>query len=117
MALMDRKIWWKSQRSRYNKALIISGLASFISYVLVVEFYANPKGADIEISIFAILFQGLGFMIILGIANLLYNLGAFSEKILNPVDVESYRNLTFRIGYYFSIILPIIVPPLVFVIY
>lgn len=53
----------------------------------------------------------------LGIANLFYGLGAFSEKIFNPSNAEAYRNLVFKIGYYFSILLPFIIPILLFVVY
>ena len=107
---IERKKWWKDHRKIYNKGLLISGAVSFLLYVLVVEFYANPKGAEIEISLLTILFQGIGYLVAIGVANLFYNLGGTSEKLINPKQIDSYRNIVFRIGYYLSLLLPLLIP-------
>jgi hypothetical protein len=46
----------------------------------------------------------------MGIANLLYNLGAYSEKIIKPKNIDKYRKQTFNLGFWFSCGLPFLIP-------
>ena len=65
-----------------------------------------------EITVFTLIFQGIAYICMMGVANLFYNLGALSEKWLQLSDPGSYRRSCFRLGYRFSFALPFSVPVL-----
>ena len=96
------KNWWETNRPRYNIGLIISGcIAYFIFFVL--EGYKNC-------TLFTLIFQGIGSLFIIGIANLFYFLGLFTDKIFNKKDSIVFRKRLFNLGFGFSILLPFILP-------
>ena len=107
-----RKEWWEKKRLNYNIGLLISGILAFILYIIVVEFIVmkSEKNWEGEITIFTILFQGIGYLVMIGIANLFYYLGQVSELIIEPENSEKYRNLTYKIGYWFSCGIPFLIP-------
>ena len=107
-----RNNWWNSNRLKYNIGIIISGIVSFILYLIIVEFVVlkSSKHWEGEITIFSLFFQGFGFLIMLSIANIFYYLGSFSEKIIRPKNIEKYRNRMFNLGYWFSLSLPMLIP-------
>ena len=105
----DRKKWWSEKRLKYNIGLIISGFLAFIAYSIVVE-YVIPPAPDVEITLFTIIFQGIGYLIMMGIANIFYNIGEFSEKIIKPKNVDRFRKRTFNIGFWISCGLPFLIP-------
>ncbi|PHN93676.1 hypothetical protein CSC80_12230 [Maribacter sp. 6B07] len=105
----ERKKWWSEKRLKYNVGLIVSGLIAFFVYSLVVK-YVIPPAPDVEITLFTIIFQGIGYLIMMGIANIFYNIGAFSEDLIKPKNIELYRNRTFNIGFWFSCGLPFLIP-------
>lgn len=107
-----RKEWWRKKRLNYNIGLIISGILAFVLSIIIVEFVVmkNDKNWEGEITIFTIIFQGIGFLFMVGIANLFYYLGQVSELIIEPENSEKYRNLTYKIGYWFSCGIPFLIP-------
>ncbi len=107
-----RNNWWNNNRLKYNVGIIISGIISFILYLIIVEFVVlkSPKNWEGEITIFTLFFQGLGFLIMLGFANIFYYLGSFSERLIKPKNTEKYRNYMFNLGYWFSLSLPMLIP-------
>ena len=112
-----RKEWWRKKRVEYNIGLIISGILAFILSIIVVEFIVmkSEKNWEGELTIFSILFQGIGYLIMIGIANLFYYLGSVSELIIEPKNPEKYRNLTYSIGYWFSCGIPFLIPTSLFI--
>ena len=104
--------WWNKNRPKYNLGLIISGFLAFILYIVVIEFLIlkSDKNWDGEITIFNILFQAFGYLIMIGIANILYYLGPIIEKLINPFDKNKYRKITFNLGFWLSCFLPFLVP-------
>ena len=114
-----RNEWWNKMRLKYNIGLIISGISAFILYVIVVEFVVmkNSNEQGIEITLFTTIFQGIGYLIMIGIANLFYNLGAISEKFVNPKNIEEYRNKIFKIGFWFSCGVPFSIPVILLITY
>ncbi len=112
-----RKEWWRKKRLNYNVGLLISGILAFILYIIVVEFIAmkSEKNWEGELTIFTIFFQGIGYLIMIGIANLFYYLGPVSESIIKPKNSEKYRNLTYKIGYWFSFGIPFLIPLSLFI--
>ncbi|MCB4800280.1 hypothetical protein [Neotamlana laminarinivorans] len=112
----ERKKWWSEKRLKYNLGLIISGFLAFIAYSLVVQ-YVIPVAPDVEITLFTIIFQGIGYLIMMGIANIFYNIGAFSEEIIKPKNVDQFRNRIFNIGFWISCFLPFSIPIILLVYY
>jgi len=107
-----RKDWWRKKRLNYNVGLVISGILAFILYVIIVEFIVmkSEKNLEGEITIFTLLFQGIGYLVMIVIANLFYYLGEVSELIIEPENSEKYRNWTYKIGYWFSCGIPFLIP-------
>ncbi len=112
-----RKEWWRKKRLNYNVGLIVSGILAFILYLIIVEFIVmkSEKNWEGELTIFTILFQGIGYLIMIGIANLFYYLGPVSELIIESKNSEKYRNLTYKIGFWFSCGVPFLIPISLFI--
>lgn len=110
-----RGLWWSTRRFRYNVALLIAGPLAFVAYAAVGE-WCIRRNADIdfEITIFTIFFQAIGYFIMMGIANLLYYLGPLSERTIMPKRVARFRRTVFSLGFWFSVLLPFVVPMLLF---
>jgi hypothetical protein len=69
----------------------------------------EPAG-DFEITIFTTAFQAVGYLLMMAIANVCYFLGPFSERMIRPTNVAVYRNITFRLGFWVSVLLPFTIP-------
>jgi hypothetical protein len=104
--------WWSRRRRLYNVVLLIAGFVAFLAYAAVLETRCAPV-SDVEITIFTIAVQGVGYLVAMAIANLFYNLGSWSESRLRPLDVTRYRRWTWGIGVSFSVALPFTIPVLV----
>jgi uncharacterized membrane protein len=101
--------WWAANRLKYNKGLVISGITAFMCYVLIGSMLFSDD-IDFEITIFTTVFQGLGYLIMIGIANLLYNLGHFVEVLFKKTNNDEFRKQLFNLGYWFSVGLPFLIP-------
>jgi hypothetical protein len=105
--------WWAARRLHYNIGLVVAGILAFVVYA-VIGSTLLPDNADFEITLFTIFFQGLGYVLMIGIANLCCFLGPLSEKFIRPLDSERYRLNCYRLGFWFSVLLPFSVPSLLF---
>jgi hypothetical protein len=112
--IIPTRQWWSSQRRRYNIGLIVAGISAFICYAAIV-FTFEDRIPDAEITLFTIIFQGIGYLIMMGIANLLYYLGPIAEKTIEPNNVSRFRTITFGLGYWGSILLPFFIPILLLI--
>jgi hypothetical protein len=101
--------WWESHRLRYNIGLAISGILAFVAYIVVLYIF-NDRIPDAEITAFTILFQGIGYLLFIGIANVFYFLGSISEKLPRIRDLESHRRMTYSLGFWLSVAMPFLVP-------
>jgi hypothetical protein len=99
--------WWASQRLRYNVGLFVAGALGFILYVIAVDrcIELHVPG-DWEITLFTTIFQAFLYVVAMGIANLCYYVGPWSERVIRPIDVANYRKTAFRLGFWFSFLLP-----------
>jgi hypothetical protein len=61
------KQWWASRRLRYNKGLVIAGLLAFLLYAILDSLLIED---DFEITLFTIAFQGIGYLFMIGVANI-----------------------------------------------
>src|SRR5580693_1163591 len=103
--------WWRARRLRYNIGLVVAGILAFIAYAIVCSTLL-PEDADVEITPFTIFFQGVGYLLMIGVANVFYSVGPLSERIVRPVNAERYRQICYRLGFWFSILLPFSIPAL-----
>jgi len=105
--------WWENHRKKYNIGLIISGIAAFFLYLVVGSFLIK----DFEVTIFTTLFQGIGYLIMMGIANVFYCLGFLADKLFNKRNDDKFRKRLFNFGYWFSFGLPFLIPITIIVSY
>jgi hypothetical protein len=70
------KSWWEQRRLRYNIGLAVAGLLAFICYVAAVD-RGISAGAmpGAEITLFTTAFQAIGYLFIMGVANVCYFAG------------------------------------------
>ena len=111
--LIPAREWWGRRRLRYNIGLVTAGLSAFACYVAVV-LWGISIGAIPDpgaITVLTTLFQGIGYLFMMALANVCYSLGPFSEKLLRPTtDLERYRRITFGLGFWLSVLLPFSIP-------
>jgi len=112
---LARRNWWRARRLRYNVGLVVTGLCAFALYAGIV--LAAPTGdpqAPLsempEVTGFTTLFQGVCYLLAMAVANVLYGLGPFVERVLEPRDVAKYRSYAFSAGFWFSVALPFTIP-------
>jgi len=103
--------WWEQRRLRYNVALVIAGLVAFVCYVVVLD-RGISSGAmpDAEITIFTTVFQGIGYIFMMVVANVCFLAGPLSEALIKPTKVLIYRRVMFQVGLWFSVLLPFTIP-------
>src|SRR5579864_2739395 len=108
------RAWWGQRRLRYNIGLIIAGPLAFAAYVAVVD-QGISKGtmSGAEITLFTTAFQAFGYLVMMVVANVCYNLGPCSESVIKPKNLENYRRVTYWLGFWFSVLLPFAIPLLV----
>jgi hypothetical protein len=113
--MLSASEWWRERRKQYNIGLIVAGVLAFASYAAVVH-WRNLSGVarGIDVTLFTMLFQGVGYLIMMAVANILYFSGPRLELALNPDNVSRYRRITFGCGFWCSVFLPFTVPLLLF---
>lgn len=104
--------WWSSRRSHYNCGLLISGILAFAAYVVIGSTMLR-SGSEFEVTVFTTLFQGIGFLVMMAVANIFYFLGSLSERIVRPKSPDQYRRVCYGLGFWFSVLLPFSIPALV----
>jgi len=109
--------WWAKKRAKYNAGLIIAGFTAFIAYVILGGILIAPHDNDFEVTLFTIVFQGVGYLFMMLIANLFYNLGPFVDRHYNKNNTEEFRQRLFNFGFWFSVGLPFLIPILIVVEY
>jgi hypothetical protein len=113
-APLSAREWWGQRQWPYNRALLAAGFLAFLCYVIALEVRCADS-TDVEVTVFTILFQGVGYLLAMGLANVCYQLGAGAERLV-PHDARgSYRRWAFRAGLGFSVALPFLVPAAVLV--
>lgn len=96
--------WWAAHRLRYNLALLVGAVASFLGLVAVGWLFA-ARLPCLEITVFSVAVGGILFLAGLGLANLCYFLGPLAERWLHPKNVLGFRRLAFLLGTAFSLAL------------
>ncbi len=104
------KKWWADRRLKYNLGLVTAGILAFICYVIAGVNLIMPYDNDFEITLFTTAFQGVGYLFMILIANLFYNLGYWADKHYNKQGSDKFRRRLFNLGFWFSCGLPFIIP-------
>ena len=104
--------WWRSKRLNYNLWLVVAGISAFVTYAVLV-FSFQKAIPDLEVTAFTTLFQGIGYLLAMVLANLFFFLGPISEQLLKPTDPELFRKITYGFGKWFSVALPFGIPAVV----
>lgn len=99
--------WWESKRRRYNVGLVIAGLSAFACYAAVTAIFSTAVS---EVTIFTTFVQGIGYLFMMLLANICYFLGPLAERVVQAKDVNRFRRLAFRLGFWFSFALPFAFP-------
>lgn len=102
--------WWSDKRYLYNLGLILCGIIAFIFYVIVGVNFIMPYDEEFEITLFTIAFQGIGYLIMIVIANLFYSLGVTEDLNNNKENTDNFRKNLFNLGFWFSVSLPFLSP-------
>ena len=110
------KEWWCEKRLLYNFGLVTSGILAFILYVVVGVNFIMPYDNDFEITLFTLFFQGFGYLMMMGLANLCYNMGVYLD-LNNPENSEKLRKDLFKLGFWFSFLLPFSIPIMLLISY
>ena len=108
-ASTDAVLWWSQRRWPYNRALIIAGVVAFVLYVATFEARCLQV-PEAEITLFTTAFQAVLYLVAMGLANVCFNLGRWSEAIVRPANPDRYRRITYSLGLWFSVALPFAVP-------
>jgi hypothetical protein len=109
--------WWESRRLRYNVGLVVAGILGFAAYAVVLIHFQDvirapdPSQED-AFSGFTLVLQGFGYLFMLLVANVCFFLGPLSESWLRPRNVDAYRKVAFRLGFWCSVALPFGIPML-----
>lgn len=74
--------------------------------------YPYQGSGEFEIALFTTVFQGVGYLFMMAMANVCYFLGPLSERIVRPRNIATYRKTAFRLGFWFSVLLPFTIPAL-----
>ena len=96
--------WWEARRLRYNVALILAGVLAEALYVAASVVFAERIAPDeFEVTAFTIVFQGVGYVLALFMANLRYFLGPLGERLVDPTHRSGYRDWAYAAGLVFSV--------------
>lgn len=109
---VSSKKWWSNRRKKYNVGLVMAGVVAFICYAIVGATLIMPYDKQFEITLFTTVFQGIGYLFMLLIANLFYNLGYWVDQMFNSSNSHTFRQRLFNIGFWFSCGLPFLIPTL-----
>lgn len=86
-------------------------------YALLGSLLIAPHLEDFEITLFTTLLQAIGYLFMIGVANIFYGLGPLIDKFYNKDGSEGFRQRLFNVGYWFSFALPFSIPLLIVVFY
>jgi hypothetical protein len=103
--------WWEAKRGDFNRGLIASGLLVIGFYYLLLHLRLAAAGlGPLTFSLRNLIFLVVLYLIYMGVANLLYNAGIFTEQARQPSAKHDYRRRL-----YLLIFWPAMVAPFIFV--
>ena len=106
----DTWVWWQGRRLRYNLTLAIGGWAAYGAAVGLHYAFGDPVWRGWRAGLGMTIFLGVGYLIVMGVANILYLLGPAMEAWVKPHDVDRFRRTAFAMGAWGSLIVPFSFP-------
>ena len=106
----DAWAWWQSRRLGYNLALAVSGVAAYALAVAFFYAFHDPVWSDWRSAASMTLLLGIGFLVLMGAANVFYLLGPAVESWIKPPDADRFRVTAHRMGFWGSMALPFAFP-------
>ncbi len=111
LAVMDNKQaienFWSARRIKYNIGLVIAGFSAFVCYAFVGGLLHIR---DFEITLFTMIFQGIGYLVMMLVANVCYSLGAAYDQATNKQGDLATSQWFYNLGFWFSFALPFSIP-------
>jgi hypothetical protein len=111
------KTWWASRRNKYNIGLVLAGIIAFLLYAIAGITLIAPYDEEFEVTLFTTFFQGIGYLIMMGIANIFYGLGPFIDWNYNKKNEERFRQRLYNFGFWGSFTLPFTIPVITIISY
>lgn len=106
--------WWSSHRPKYNRGLLFAGFLAFVAYIIIGSTLLQHD-TEFEVTIFTTIFQVIAYLVMVAIANAFYSLGLASERVVRPKNPDQYRKACYRLGFWFSVLLPFSIPILLLI--
>ncbi|MEO8113351.1 MAG: hypothetical protein ABI655_03145 [Phenylobacterium sp.] len=106
----DTWIWWQARRLRYNLVLAAGGWVAYGLAVGLNYAFGHPVWRHWQGGLGMTLFLGTAFLVVMGIANVLYLLGPAVEAWVRPDDVGRYRKTAYGMGLWGSFAVPFVFP-------
>lgn len=107
--------WWARRRLRYNVGLLVAGALAFVCYVAAAHWNSSMQAPRASVGNRLLpnaLLGAIGYLLVMVIANALYFLGPLSESIVRPRNIARYRQVSFKLGFWVSVLLPFVIPGL-----
>ena len=111
------KDWWRERRTEYNVGLAVSGMLAFILYVISGVRLIMPYDDEFEITLFTIVFQAVGYLFMIGVANLFYFFGVLYDLTYNRDNTSQFRKKLFKLGFWISVSIPFLAPLIIVISY
>jgi len=111
------KDWWRERRTEYNVGLAVSGMLAFILYVISGVRLIMPYDDEFEITLFTIVFQAVGYLFMIGVANLFYFFGVLYDLASNKDNTSQFRKKLFKLGFWISVSIPFLAPLIIVISY
>jgi hypothetical protein len=106
----DTWAWWQARRLRYNMMLAGGGWAAYGTAVGLHYAFGDQVWRDWRVGLGMTIFLGVGYLIVMGVANVFYLLGPAIEAWVRPPDIDRYRRTAFTMGAWGSLIVPFCFP-------
>lgn len=102
----DPWTWWQARRLTYNLALAAAGWISYALALVLHLAFRHPMWRDWQGGISMTLFLGVAYLVVMGMANVLYLLGPAVESWVRPPDPNRFRRAAYGMGLWGSVALP-----------
>ena len=99
--------WWEAQRGAFNRSLLFVGLMVVVLYYGIIHTgLGKYRFAAFEFNWWTLFFQGVLYLIYMGIANLLYNAGLIVESMRKPAAVKAFSRRAYQLIFWSGMAAP-----------
>ena len=99
--------WWEAQRGPFNRSLLFVGIMVVVLYYAIIQMgLGKYRFASFEFNWWSLFFQAVLFLIYMGIANLLYNIGLIAESIRKPLAILPFRRKAYQLIFWSGMVAP-----------